>query len=198
MKSKMGRRILMSYQFPLRGVPKVLFLLFVAIQLPATAIADPAAISHAQTTVKGEVIGFTPPTTSLQSIDEPFGFSAATNPDDEFMALWRSVETGIRIDHGSLVRCRANEDCPPAAQRLLKIVAEGDKFAGRTQIGVINRAINFAIRPTKGNTETSASDRWDSPLDSLAAGKGDCKNYAVAKYLALLEAGFQQPTSGWS
>jgi predicted transglutaminase-like cysteine proteinase len=54
---------------------------------------------------------------------------------------------------------------------------------------VINRAINFAIRPARDKAEMSASDRWDAPLESLAAGQGDCKNYAVAKYLALLEAG---------
>src|SRR5277367_5304259 len=179
----------MSYQFPLRSVPKLLFVLFVAIQLPANAIAGPAANSHTQTAVEGEAIGLTPPTTSLQSIDEPFAFRSATTPGDEFIALWRSVETDIRIDRGTLVRCQANEDCPPAAQQLLKIVAEGHKLVGRGQIGVINRAINFAIRPTKDKAETSASDRWDSPLDSLAVGQGDCKNYAVAKYLALLEVG---------
>jgi predicted transglutaminase-like cysteine proteinase len=179
----------MRHQFSLRSVPKLLFVSFVAIQIHATAIADPAAISRDQTVVKGEVADFTRLTTLPQSTDEPFGFNAATTPDDEFIALWRSVETDIRVDHGTLVRCQANEECPPAAQQLLKIVAEGHKLAGRGQIGVINRAINFAIRPTKDKAETSASDRWDSPLDSLAAGQGDCKNYAVTKYLALLEVG---------
>ena len=179
----------MFYEFSLRDVPKLLFILFVAAETSVAAIADPAAIARAQNAGKGEVAGFTSLTTLPRSTAEPFGLSAATAPDDEFIALWRSVETGIRIDHGTLVRCQANEDCPPAARQFLKIVAQGHKLTGRAQIGVINRAINFAIRPARDKAEMSASDRWDSPLDSLAAGQGDCKNYAVAKYLALLEVG---------
>jgi predicted transglutaminase-like cysteine proteinase len=134
------------------------------------------------------VAGFTPLTISARSIDEPFGL-AATAADDEIIAIWRSVETGVRTDHEILVRCQASGDCPPAAQQLLKIVAEGHNRSGRAQIGVINRAINLAIQPTKATTESSASGRWNFPLESLAAGQGDCKNYAVAKYLALLEVG---------
>jgi predicted transglutaminase-like cysteine proteinase len=165
----------MLHQFLLRSVSKLLFILFIALQIPAAAIADPAALSAI--------------TTLPQSTAEPFGLSTATTPDGEFIVIWRSVETGIRMDHETLRRCQANEDCPPVAQRFLTMVAEGHGLTGRAQIGVINRAINFAIRPTKDKAETSAPDHWDSPLDGLAAGQGDCKNYAVAKYLALLEAG---------
>ena len=33
------------------------------------------------------------------------------------------------------------------------------------------------------------ADRWTSPLLTLAAGAGDCEDYAIAKYVALREAG---------
>jgi predicted transglutaminase-like cysteine proteinase len=32
-------------------------------------------------------------------------------------------------------------------------------------------------------------DRWSSPLATLTGGRGDCEDYAIAKYVALLEAG---------
>jgi predicted transglutaminase-like cysteine proteinase len=53
---------------------------------------------------------------------------------------------------------------------------------GRARIAVINRAINLAIQP-------QASPIWSTPVDTLLTGRGDCKDYAVAKYVALLEIG---------
>jgi predicted transglutaminase-like cysteine proteinase len=178
----------MSNQFPLRRVSKWLLILSAAIQIPVTAIAEPAASAHLYA-VNGEVAGFTPVTTTSQRIHEPFGLAAANTADGESIAIWRSVESGIRADHEILVRCQADKDCPPAAQRLLKIVADGRDSSGRAQIGIINRAINLAIQPAKTTPESRAPDRWDSPLESFAGRQADCKNYAVAKYLALLEAG---------
>ena len=33
---------------------------------------------------------------------------------------------------------------------------------------------------------------WTAPLETLAMGRGNCKQYAVAKYLALIEAGISE------
>jgi hypothetical protein len=33
-------------------------------------------------------------------------------------------------------------------------------------------------------------DVWSSPLATFASGRGDCEDYAIAKYVALLETGF--------
>ena len=32
-------------------------------------------------------------------------------------------------------------------------------------------------------------DRWSAPLQTLGTGRGDCEDYAIAKYVALREAG---------
>ncbi len=32
-------------------------------------------------------------------------------------------------------------------------------------------------------------DRWSAPLETFATKKGDCEDYAIAKYVALTEAG---------
>jgi len=73
--------------------------------------------------------------------------------------------------------------CLPATRALRDIIADTRSREGLARIGVINRAINLAIRPTDDPI-------WRSPLETLSTGQGDCKDYAVAKYLALLEAGF--------
>ncbi len=34
------------------------------------------------------------------------------------------------------------------------------------------------------------ADRWSAPLATFATAKGDCEDYAIAKYVALRDAGF--------
>jgi predicted transglutaminase-like cysteine proteinase len=62
--------------------------------------------------------------------------------------------------------------------------------SGRARIGVINRAINLAIRPASDLAQWGVPDRWSAPLDTFTTGRGDCEDYAIAKYVALTEAGF--------
>ncbi len=91
-------------------------------------------------------------------------------------------------DMARLALCAAQEaSCPPAARTVRNIVAEARSRDGLARVGFINRGINFAIKPT------SDPFVWRSPLETLSVGAGDCKDYAVAKYLALLEAGIPEP-----
>ena len=53
----------------------------------------------------------------------------------------------FRADIEILAQCREHmESCPPAAQHFLEIIEKGRARDGRARIGVINRAINLAIR----------------------------------------------------
>ena len=56
----------------------------------------------------------------------------------------------------------------------------------------INRAINMAIRPMSDVAQWGVPDRWSAPLATLASGRGDCEDYAIAKYVALREAGLAE------
>jgi predicted transglutaminase-like cysteine proteinase len=49
--------------------------------------------------------------------------------------------------------------------------------------------INGAIRYTRDLEQHGMIDVWLSPLATLASGRGDCKDYAIAKYFALRDAG---------
>jgi predicted transglutaminase-like cysteine proteinase len=68
-------------------------------------------------------------------------------------------------------------------------VAEGAGYEGIARIGHINRAANLAIRAVPNGIRDPTHDKWTSPLATLAAGAGDCKQFAVLKYAALEDAG---------
>ena len=100
------------------------------------------------------------------------------------------IEADIRAESEILAQCRENiVRCPPAARAFLAIVAEGRAHGGRARIGMINRAINLAIRPMSDLAQWGVEDRWTAPLATLTTGFGDCEDYAIAKYMALRAAG---------
>lgn len=124
---------------------------------------------------------------------EPFGLSTLRAPREGVGAKWRTVEKEMRADADLLGRCRtAPDDCPEPAKRLLAIIEAARLHNGRARIGHVNRAINLAIRPASDMAEFGSGDVWLSPLVTLTGGRGDCEDYAIAKYLALREAGIAE------
>jgi predicted transglutaminase-like cysteine proteinase len=122
--------------------------------------------------------------------EEPFGLAATPISSGGVLTKWRGVEADIRADNEILARCRgSNERCPAAARGFLSIVEQGHALSGRARIGVINRAINLAIQPMSDLAQWGVPDRWSAPLETFGTGRGDCEDYAIAKYVALTEAG---------
>lgn len=125
--------------------------------------------------------------------DEPFDLDAVRVQAGALWRKWSRLETAIRSERDMLEHCRnGTAPCPPAAESFLAIVAAGQAHTGRARLGQINRAINMAIRPMSDMVQHGVVDRWSSPLATLAAGLGDCEDYAIAKYVALVEAGVPQ------
>jgi len=137
---------------------------------------------------------------SLQTVRQ----DAATEPDQqapplfgmdtepvagEVAAKWRAVEADIDREQQVLARCRAREACPVVAQNLLDIVAEGAGRSGLARVGLINRAVDLAITPTSDEAQWGVVDHWSPPFETLQTHRGDCEDYAIVKYVALLQAG---------
>jgi predicted transglutaminase-like cysteine proteinase len=168
------------------AVAVVLFLL-------AEIVTSPTA--HAQYQIN--VVGALSPAPELReqssTLAEPFGVATMPVIAGGVVDKWNGVVADIGQESEVLARCRDNtKPCPPAAQKFLAVVAEGRAHAGRARIGVINRAINLAIRPTSDLAQWGVEDRWSSPLVTLGSGRGDCEDYAIAKYVALREAGVDE------
>jgi predicted transglutaminase-like cysteine proteinase len=87
---------------------------------------------------------------------------------------------------------RANNACPAVAQRLIDLSSEGAGRSGRAKVGWINRAVDLAISPTSDETQWRVPDHWSSPFETHQSRRGDCEDYAILKYLALLEAGLSE------
>jgi predicted transglutaminase-like cysteine proteinase len=105
-------------------------------------------------------------------------------------AKWKELQSRIRLDEETLATCRAGHaKCPDTARKFLQIIDAARNLNGRARIGAINRAINLKIRHMSDLDQYGVGDFWSAPLATLNAGAGDCEDYAIAKYLALREAG---------
>ena len=122
--------------------------------------------------------------------DEPFGLTATPVSDGDVLSKWNGVVADIAAESDTLTRCReAAAPCQPAAQKFLAVIAQGLAHDGRARFGIVNRAINLAIVPTSDLAQWGEADRWSAPLATFATGRGDCEDYAIAKYVALEQAG---------
>jgi hypothetical protein len=152
---------------------------------------------------KGGIIEFSPLYNSLRPIAappqpppaalQPFALNAIPLTAGKVLDKWNELAAEVRSESEILARCRSDAaHCPAAAKKFLDVIADGRAHDGRARIGVINRDINLAIRPTSDLAQWGVTDRWSAPLATLASGRGDCEDYAIAKYVALREAGLAE------
>jgi len=109
---------------------------------------------------------------------------------NEISAKWAELQSRISADEATLGACRSGDGtCPAAARRFLSLIELGQQQQGRARLGVINRAVNLSIRPVSDWVQHGVDDFWASPLETMRSGAGDCEDYAIAKYVALRQAG---------
>ncbi len=121
---------------------------------------------------------------AIPAPDEPFGLATVPTASGVLKTRWHNLRLHIAADEATIADCRTSPAaCPtPAALELIGIVDEAMRYEGRARLGHINRAINLAIAATKQDVPMRAA------LDALTS-PGDCKSFAIAKYVALGEAG---------
>lgn len=124
----------------------------------------------------------------------PLLFGVDTEPvaDGHLPERWRLLKADIARDLETIARCHANGPCIAAAPALIAIIAQGVGHRGRARIGMINRAANLAITPMSDQAQWGVPDRWSAPLETLQSSRGDCEDYAIVKYAALLGAGISE------
>src|SRR5262249_10685555 len=111
-------------------------------------------------------------------------------PEGVLWRKWRSVQSDIAADMREAASCKSdNATCSEAARKFSLMVDDVRGREGKARIETANRLINTAIRYTRDLVQHAAIDVWSSPLASLASGRGDCEDYAIAKYVLLREAG---------
>lgn len=123
--------------------------------------------------------------------DEPFGMSAFRAPEGVLWTKWRGVERSMENESATIAHCDAEpETCSsPAALRFLSLVETAREQAGIARFEAVSRAVNVQIRYTSDMVQHGVPDLWSAPLATLASGRGDCEDYAIAKYAVLRAAG---------
>jgi len=122
---------------------------------------------------------------------EPFGLATTPVYAGGLRDKWLGVARKLDDERVQLALCDGDRDncASPAALQFLTIVDSGRALDGRARLGEINRAINLAIHPMSDLAQYGEIDVWSSPLVTFYRGAGDCEDYAIVKYVALLEAG---------
>jgi predicted transglutaminase-like cysteine proteinase len=125
--------------------------------------------------------------------NEPFGLFTFRAPEGVLWKKWRGVEADMVKEQAVLDQCRASADgCPSYAAQFLRLINAVKSKTGRARLDEANRAVNAAIRYVSDLIQHGEIDRWSTPLATFATTKGDCEDYAIAKYVALREAGFPE------
>lgn len=150
------------------------------------SVANNEAISDAP-------VDFINPGQSYHPTNEPFGLFTFRAPEGILWRKWRALQTDIDADMRQIESCKTNNSqCSDAARRFLLIVNEARTQDGTARIETVNRLINTAIRYMSDLSQHATVDVWSSPLASLSSGRGDCEDYAIAKYIVLREAGVSE------
>jgi predicted transglutaminase-like cysteine proteinase len=118
-----------------------------------------------------------------------FGMDTVPLNGGEVLRKWNRAKAEIDQALQTVDRCRTYNECPAVAQRLIDLISEGAGRNGRTKVSFINRAVNLAIRQISDETQWHETDNWSAPFETLQSGRGDCEDYAIVKYLAMLAAG---------
>jgi predicted transglutaminase-like cysteine proteinase len=127
--------------------------------------------------------------------EEPFGLYTFRAPDGLLSVKWHRLEADIKAESPALGRCRADSaKCTPAEARFVAMIKDADGLSRRAKLQLVNDRVNAAIRYTEDSTQWHEADVWSAPLDgdhtgSYDTGRGDCEDYAIAKYVALRQAG---------
>jgi predicted transglutaminase-like cysteine proteinase len=118
-------------------------------------------------------------------------FDMETEPvgGGEVAEKWAGAMTEIAREYKEVEQCRSKAGCSSAARRLIDLSASGAGRSGRAKVGLINRAVDLAIKPVSDEAQWGVPDRWSAPFETLRSNRGDCEDYALVKYLALRAAG---------
>lgn len=90
------------------------------------------------------------------------------------------------------MKAHAQPACDPlqaAADRFQQLAEGLRRLAPAERHAAANRHINALVDYAPDLERCGARDCWQTPAETLASGRGDCEDYAIAKYFSLLAVG---------
>jgi predicted transglutaminase-like cysteine proteinase len=126
--------------------------------------------------------------------DHPFGMGAFAAPEGVTKDKWRKIKADILAELPKLTKCQSNlDECTSTIRKFEEIVKEAERQEGLAKIAFINAVINALIDYEPDRSQWGVADQWTAPFvnkkGAFETGHGDCEDYALAKYVALRQAG---------
>lgn len=163
---------------------------FFTISAVLTRDTGASAPRNAVAAFENGVVSDMAPQPLLDMTDEPYGLRLFRAPEGTTWNKWRAVESQMRAEIASIDQCRLDsESCSAEVARFVDLTDRARLKSGRERLSIINSAINDAIHYQSDYSHHGVVDLWNTPIATLKDGAGDCEDYAIAKYLALQQAG---------
>ena len=126
--------------------------------------------------------------------DHPFDMVEFAAPDGVNKNQWRQIKADILSELPKLAKCQANlDECTSSSRKFAEIVKEAESQEGLGKVALINAVINALIDYEPDRNQWGVADQWTAPFinkkGAFETGHGDCEDYALAKYVALRQAG---------
>jgi predicted transglutaminase-like cysteine proteinase len=110
-----------------------------------------------------------------------------------FAMLSFSLARAVGFDANKLLKTITQRYGAPSEQKFRdwqKLIADTEKIDDQDQqIKKVNEFWNRRLQFMEDKDAWGESDYWATPMESLGHGKGDCEDFAIAKYFTLLSAG---------
>jgi len=105
---------------------------------------------------------------------------------------WRSVQGRIKRETAIYTDCeKSSKRCPPGLRRWRQQLKKLKTKPLKTKLEGVNELVNGLARYTDDRTSFGKLDYWASPME-LIRGRGDCEDFAIAKFFSLREFGFSK------
>lgn len=91
----------------------------------------------------------------------------------------------IPDDLKAAVRARAGEKAAARLEKWEQLINDLQPRSNRDKAETVNRFFNHAITACADWGAAKNYDYWQSPIETLVRGQGDCDDYVVAKYVSL-------------
>ena len=107
------------------------------------------------------------------------------------LALWCGVQAPWAGDAQRMAQAaqRLGPRAVAALAPLQNLLQQGASLDEEGQLAAVNGFYNRRIVFAEDSEVWGQADHWASPLEALEKGRGDCEDYAIAKYFSLLSMG---------
>lgn len=128
--------------------------------------------------------------TPVQAAISPLGEVASVNTKPEVMfKKWRSMLSRQTAEHKRVKSCQRTDGEVCIPRQMLNKVRFTNGESASEKLAVVNKAVN-RYRYRSDRSAWGKSDYWAAPEEFFSKGKGDCEDFAIAKFYVLRALGF--------